>query len=37
MNPRFLGEMVSYDVASNIRQECYRRVIDTHYEPSFIE
>jgi len=37
-NPRFLSQMASYDVASNICTVIgRRRVIDTHFEHSFIQ
>jgi hypothetical protein len=44
LNPRFLNQTASYDVADNIRQaippgvtDVTRHDIDTHFEPSFLE
>jgi len=37
LSHRFLSHVGSYDVASNTCQASARHVIDTHFEPSFLE
>jgi len=37
LNPQFSRWISSHDVASNTCQALYRHVIDTHFEPLFLD